>query len=431
MLAYIETYGCAFAQAESEMIAGMLMKAGFAIVSSPNHADVLIVVTCHVKEATEKKILYRIKELGELYPDKPLIVYGCLPQAYPEKVKEANPKASLVGNHSLRKILKAVEEACKRKVVEFLDEKPEVKLGLPRVKRNPVIGIVPICEGCVGNCAYCSTKFSRGEIFSYPLNAIVKEVCNLVKGGCKEIWITAQDTAAYGIDINTSLPELLNEISKIPGKFYVRVGMMNPRNVKRILPELLDAYESEKIYKFLHIPVQSGSDKILRLMKRGYTVEEFVQIVEAFRERFPQIQIWTDIIVGFPEESEKDFEKTKELLETIKPDWVNVARYSLRPNTLAAKMKQIPTNIKKARSRKITELVKKIVVEKNSTWIGWQGEILVNEKGKEGWVGRNYAYKPVVVHADENLLGKFVKVRIVKATNVLFGEILESERKSG
>lgn len=423
MQVYIETYGCAYAQAESEMIAGMLSKAGAIIVKSPEIADVIILVTCHVKETTEKKILFRIKQLGENYSEKSLIVYGCLAQAYPEKILDANSQASLVGNFSIHEIPEAVKKALEGKRVEYLEKKVKPKLGIPRIKKNPVIGIVPIAEGCAGNCAYCSTKFSRGRIISYPKELIVKEICSLLNTGVKEIWLTAQDTGAYGIDISSNLPELLKEVSKIQGKFFVRVGMLNPMHARKYLDKLLEAYESEKIYKFLHIPVQSGSNKILELMKRAYNVSDFIEIIERFRERFPRIQIWTDIIVGYPSESEEDFEQTKSLLKEIEPDWVNISRFSLRSGTEAAKMKQIPTDIKKERSRELSELVRKIVEKVNEKWKNWEGEVLVSEKGKEGWIGRNFAYKPVVIKSGENLLGKFVRVKIYKTKNVLFAKL--------
>ncbi len=425
MLAYIETYGCAFAQAESEIIAGMLAKHGFAIVSSPDVADVLIIVTCHVKEATENKVIYRIRELCRKYPKKPLLVYGCLPRAYPEKVRKACERASLVGNFNLREIPKAVKQALQGERVELLSEIPESKLGLPRIKRNPVIGIVPIAEGCLCSCAYCSTKLSRGEIFSFSPEEIVKEIKHLLKTGCKEIWLTAQDCACYGFDIGTNLAELLQKICKLSQKFFVRVGMLNPLHVKKILPELLQAYENEKIYKFLHLPVQSGSNKILYAMHRRYNVSDFLGVIKTFRERFPFLQLWTDIIVGFPGETEKDFEATKKLLLDIKPDWVNVSKFSVRERTEAAKLKQISTKIKKQRSRELSEIVRELGKKANEKWVGWCGEALVDEKGKYGYVARNFAYKPIVLKADENLLGKFLKVKVVKAESFLFGEILK------
>ena len=422
---YVETYGCAFARAEGEMIEGVLENDGFCVTRSLEHADAIILVTCHVKEATENKILQRIKNLGALYPEKPLVVYGCLPQAYPERVRKVNPRASLVGNFSLDKIPRAVSLALEGKRVEFLERKEVCKLNLPRKRKNPVIGIVPVAEGCTGSCSYCSTRLSRGKLFSYPEEEIVKEVLRFLDNGAREIWLTAQDAGAYGIDRGTNIAELLGEVAKIPRAFRVRVGMLNPAHAKRLLPALVKAFESERVYKFLHLPVQSGSDRILQAMGRNYTVKDFLHVVGEFRERFPMLQLWTDVIVGFPGESEEDFELTKKLVKEAEPDWVNVSKFSSRPKTEASKMKQVSTEIKKERSRELSTLIRKIVLRANRKWKGWEGTALISEKGKKGLVGRNFAYKPIVVHEEENLLGRFVKVKIYRTENVLFGRVLE------
>ncbi|MEE9474517.1 MAG: radical SAM protein, partial [Candidatus Hydrothermarchaeaceae archaeon] len=226
--------------------------------------------------------------------------------------------------------------------------------------------------------------------------------------------------SCYGFDTEGgNLPELLNSVSQIDGKFLVRVGMMNPKNVTKILPELIESYKSEKIYKFLHLPIQSGSDDVLKRMNRGYTVEDFKKIVSAFRREIPRLQLWTDVIVGFPDESEADFLATTELLKEIQPDFVNISKYGVRENTMSAKMKQVPTEIKKQRSRAITELVKVISLEKNKEWLGWEGDVLITEHKENGQLGRNFAYKPIIVNSKK--VGKFVKAKIVD-TN-LVGEI--------
>jgi MiaB-like tRNA modifying enzyme len=423
MYVYIETYGCAYAQGESEIMAGLLNKAGFLLLNSPEKADIIIINSCYVKHTTEQKILFRIKELKEKYPEKILVVAGCMAEASPHRIKEISEEIHLLGTNYITHIASALKKILKGEKVELIGKRKEIKVCLPKIRRNPVVNIVPIASGCIGSCSYCATKFAKGELFSFPKELIVKEVSLAVKAGCKEIWLTAQDTACYGFDRGETLASLLNEISQLKGKFFVRVGMMHPKNVLLIVDELIEAYGSEKIYKFLHLPVQSGSDRILELMKRGYTVKEFVEIVKKFRKEFPQLQLWTDVIVGFPEESEEDFELTKELIKRIKPDYVNISRYSWREGTLATKLREIPSDIKKKRSREMAELVREIVREKNEEWLEWQGEALVSEKGKDGWIARNFAYKPIVVKTKENLLGKFVKVKIVKAEKVLFGEL--------
>jgi MiaB/RimO family radical SAM methylthiotransferase len=253
---------------------------------------------------------------------------------------------------------------------------------------------------------------------------VLKEIQMAVKNGCKEIWITSQDNAAYGLDVGERLlPELLKKVCEIPGKFFVRIGMMNPRNVLPMLSYLIEAYKNKKIYKFLHLPVQSGDNDLLIAMKRGYTVEDFEKIVKVFEKNF-RFQLWTDVIVGYPGEGEKEFEKTFDLIKKVEPDWVNVSKFGKRPGTKIGK--QLPSEIVKERSRKISELVRKISLKKNEEWIGWVGEILISEKGKERgqWIGRNFAYKPILIE-DETSLGKFLRVKVVDARpSYLIGKVL-------
>jgi MiaB/RimO family radical SAM methylthiotransferase len=239
-----------------------------------------------------------------------------------------------------------------------------------------------------------------------------------LKEGCKEIWITSQDNGCYGLDTNTNLPELLKQITKINGRFFIRVGMMSPTFVKIFTKELVEAYKSEKIFKFLHLPVEAGSDRVLKLMKRGYKTKDFLNIVKEFRKKFPLLTLATDIIVGFPGEKTKDFEMTVKLIKEVKPDVVNISKFGVRPGTEAEKMRQLPYKVVKKRSARLTQIVKKLQLKQNKKWLDWKGNILVDEIGKKGtFIGRNFAYKPVVIHSSQNLLGKFVKVRITDITS--------------
>ncbi len=424
MRIYIETYGCSNSQAESEIMAGLLTKAGFQIVESERHADTIIINSCYVKTPTEQKILFRIRELAEKYPEKKLIVAGCMPEASPEKILNIAPYVSLISTHHVTEIASVVSRAMEGERVELVRKKKEVKLCLPRIRKNPVVGIVPIASGCNSFCAYCATRLAKGELFSYPKEIILKEIAEAVKSGCREIWLTAQDTVAYGLDMNMNIAELITLISNIEGKFLVRVGMMNPKNALPIIDNLVEAFHSEKIYKFLHLPVQSGSDFILEKMNRGYSVGDFKKIISAFRKAFSRMQIWTDVIVGFPGETEKDFSETLQLLEQIKPDYTNISQFGAREGTAAAKMKQVASEVKKERSKAASELVRSIAAERNKLWLNWSGEALVTEKSKTGFLARNFAYRPVFIKSNEKLLGRFVKVKITKATKTtLIGEL--------
>lgn len=416
---FIETYGCSANLHESELIGGLLQRAGYDIVIDINIADIVIVNSCVVKSVTEQKLLYRLKEISDQYPDKKIVVTGCAPETLKEKLYAISPYINLVSTHQIKKIPQAIKKIQDGKQVELLGQTTDVKLCLPVIRKNPIIDIVPISSGCIGNCTYCMTRLAKGKLFSYPKNKILEEISGAVEAGCKEIWLTGQDVGAYEMDQydKSQLPDLMNKISETPGKFLVRIGMMNPDNVKPILNELIESFNGKKMYKFIHIPIQSGSNDILKIMNRLYTAEEYEEIIEAFRDAF-RCTIWTDIIVGYPGETDEQFRETLELIKRTEPDYVNISRFAKRDDTAAARLKQLDTEEMKRRTATLTNLVSNIALKKNKEWIGWNGDILITERGKKDgqWIGRNFAYKPVVINKNGNLLGKFVKVRIDDAT---------------
>lgn len=413
---YIESYGCSASQSEAEIMAGLLEQSGFNIIRNEKFADLIIVVTCYVKSNTENKILFRIRQIRDSYPNKKLIIAGCMPEGIYRTISDTVPDASLVSTHHVKEIAQAVKKTLEGKRVEYLGISEEIKLCLPKIRKNPVIDIVPISSGCNSSCSYCCVRFAKGKLFSYPKEMILKEIENSIKQGCKEIWLTSQDNASYDMDQETKLPELLNDVSKISGKFFVRNGMMNPKNVLPILGDLIKSYQNDKIYKFLHLPIQSGDDEILKKMNRGYKVEDFKNIVKGFRKNL-KFQLWTDVIVGFPEENEEQFENTVKMIKEIKPDWANVSRFGLRSGTPIQDFKQLSPEIINERSERISKLVRELSLERNKEWIGWEGTVLVSKKGKKPgqWLGRNPAYKLVLVESKEKLLGKFIDVKIREA----------------
>jgi MiaB-like tRNA modifying enzyme len=267
----------------------------------------------------------------------------------------------------------------------------------------------------MSECTFCQTKLSKGDLSSYRLGDIVRQVQTEIKEGCKEVWLTSTDNGCYGLDIGTDLPTLVNTVTEIPGDFMIRVGMMNPMYMPRIKTNLIESYDNDKVFKFLHIPVQSGSDKVLNDMKRGHTSETFRGIVKKVKERFENFTISTDIIVGFPSETEEDFQKTITLLDETKPDVVNLSKYSARPGTDAAELKQIDAAEIKRRSKIIFEQINKISIESNKKWIGWKGKVLFDENTEEGIKGRNYAYKPISID-EEVQIGQSHIVEITNAT---------------
>jgi len=331
-----------------------------------------------------------------------------------------------MGPDNILKVVEVVEETLKGVKVQAIEDMQVPKTCLPRARLNPVIHIAPISSGCLGDCSYCIVKLARGRLFSYPSEAIVEDASKAVSSGAKEIWVTSQDTAAYNSN-GAHLPDLLEALCTIEGKFYIRVGMMTPSTALSILDDLVEVFKKDKVFKFLHLPVQSGNDEILKKMDRRYTTDNFSHIVTRFREEIPEVTISTDIICGFPGETGEQFKDSLRLVEEVKPDVVNISRFGPRPGTEAAKMHpQIPGWETKRRSRLLAQLCRRISAEKNRPWIGWSGEILIDEKGRrETWAGRNCAYKTVVLRGDARL-GDFVQVRIVDARpQYLLGELVD------
>ena len=397
MSIYLETYGCTMNKADSEIIKALLKDQ---ITDNFNEADVVIINSCGVKGPTEHKIRKRIREIQSL--NKTILVAGCLP-------KISSLDQNVVGTN-VYDIPEALTKIVQGHKICIIKEKKQNKLCYPR-NGDGVNAIIPISEGCLGSCTYCAARFARGHLFSYPPESVVKTAEQFIAQGYKELQITSQDTGCYGMDTNDDLPSLLNRLVSLKGKFRIRVGMMNPNHVFNILDDLLSVYENEKIYKFLHIPVQSGNDDILHLMNRKYTTSQFVKICSAFRKKFQNLYLCTDIIVGFPTETEEQFRDTLELVKKIEPDKINVTRFSPRPNTKAAALPQFPDWIKKERSRALYKLRMDISLKINKQYTGKSLEVLINQQGKvkNTMIGRAFNYKPVVCRGE---LGEFKTVMI-------------------
>jgi MiaB-like tRNA modifying enzyme len=409
---FIKTYGCSLNISDSEAIAGLLKQAKFEIVKAEDEADLIIVNTCIVKEPTESKILKYLIELKK--KDKKIVVAGCMSQALPEKLLGF----SLIGTGQIKRVVEVVEETMHGNTVVLIAREKIQRLGLPRIRRNKIIEIIPICAGCLGNCTYCIVKLARGELVSYDKKAIVERAKSAIKDGAKEIWLTAEDTGCYGIDIGKTLPSLLSDIIKIPGNYKVRIGMATPNHIKQYLDELIPILKSEKVYRFLHIPVQSGNDDVLKAMNRKYSADDYKEIIKRLKKEIPDITIITDVICGFPEETEEQFADTIDLINQTRPDALNISRFWKRPHTKAAEMLQTPIDIVRDRSHRMSSVFSWIAFENGKRWLFWQGEVLIDEQGKEGtnqWIGRNYAYKQVVLEGNYRI-GQRVNVKVMNTT---------------
>jgi len=393
------TQGCSSNMRESELMAGLLDKSGYEIVE--NDSEIEVINICTVKG--DKTALREIKRVQKEFPEKKIVVAGCISDSIIQKIKGLDSSISLVNTHNLGKISAVVENSMNGAVLEILDKKYESKVELPSIRKNPVIGIVPILNGCNYFCTFCSTKLIKGKLFSYPMDAIRNDVKEHLKSGCREIWITSNDTGAYMVEQGgkQKIVELLDNILSIPMDFMLRVGMMNPGNTITVLDELIEIYKNPKMFKFLHIPIQAGNNEVLKQMNRRYSVEDFVKIVEAFRKEIPDITISTDIIVGFPTETEEQFNDSLNLIKKIRFDTVNISRYAAREGTIAAKMNQIPPEILKERSREMTKVFYEIMLERNREWIGKKCKIIID--------------RPVIVKGNYRL-GDILDVEIFDAT---------------
>jgi len=409
---FLEGYGCSLNVSETEQIAGVLNSAGFRRSKSFSSSDFVIINTCAVKSVTEQRMLSRIQFLFEHKKQKSkLIVSGCLGETRKEIISKISPEINILGTN--------LADLC-------------VSVGIPTKKFSPeiegdrsieLVSIIPISTGCLGSCTYCSAKLARGDLSSYSFEQISSAFRRAIKSS-KEIWITSQDLGCYGKDIGSSLPSLLKELLKNKGSFRIRLGMMNPNHFMEIKEQLVPLFADERLYKFLHLPVQSGSNSVLAAMERKYSVKDFEECISFARKNIPDVSISTDVIVGFAGETESDFQKTILLLKKIKPEFVNLSRFGKRPGTKAVKMSgQLSEEEKKRRSRIIDSLCGELFLEKNHALVGKEFNALVSERAKKGYFcARTDSYKVIMVKKG---FGEFVRVRAVSAhKHSLKGEVL-------
>ncbi|MBN1168090.1 MAG: tRNA (N(6)-L-threonylcarbamoyladenosine(37)-C(2))-methylthiotransferase [Methanospirillaceae archaeon] len=397
----ILTFGCTYNEGDSEKLCVVLSDAGCQIVDSPDNADAIIINTCVVIARTERKM----NRLIARYHDRLVYITGCMPLAYPEK-------RDLLSFHP----------------VILPDEIHDLFFRVShdiRVAGYAGSSVVQVAKGCPGHCSYCITKRARGGLVSFPADEILLQIREMAGSGVAEIRLTGQDVSAYGLDRESpSLPALLEEINQIDGNFMVRLGMMNPATLLPVLDDLLKNLHNGRIFSFLHIPVQSGSDRILSLMNRGYRVSDIVSIVSACRKA-GGIRIATDVIVGFPGETEEDHTATMDLLRMMSPAMVNITRYSPREGTPAFSFPDMPDRIKKDRSRMLTLLRDNLLQTANRQMIDQVLPVLVTEKIRPGSVtARTRGYHNVLVSCDPDP-GTRGLVRITgEKTHYLTGELI-------
>ncbi len=426
---YVLNYGCSANRAIAEALMGTLDRHGYVLTNSIEDAKVIIINTCVVKQNTEHRVKNQLLSLSNT---KDIVITGCLPVVMRDWISQEIPHAKVLFPDSANQIIDLLEN---RPVQETKIAPPHIWSQLyseDRCRFNPIITTVEISRGCLGSCTFCIVRNIKGKIRSRSPDSILNEIRTALEKGSKEIWITSQDTGAYGWDFSPKvyLPLLLDSITHLEGEFFVRLGMMTPSTIKRFFSPLTQQLRHSKVFSFLHLPIQSGSDSILQLMRRKEDRDYFIDLVDRLRQELTEITIATDIMVGFPGESQKDYTQTKRLLQEVKPTIVNLSRYTDRRGTLASQMAdKIPTKIKSSRSKELAKLIRGISQKELKKWIGWEGTVLIDELGKHPnqFVGRNTSYLPVVIEKEQLILGQFIKVHIVDAgPTYLVGEKREN-----
>lgn len=437
---YIQTFGCQMNEHDSEIMLSFLEDLGYYPVDSFEDADLIIVNTCSIREKAEFKVystLGRFKELKEKKGNIIIGVAGCVAQQEGEQILKKAPFVDLVlgpdSIYRLHEIIPEVEKEKKKKIDIQLHSPEEKMVSLKKIRpSSSVKSYVTIMQGCDNYCTYCIVPYVRGSERSRPSSEIIEEVKRLASLGIKEIILLGQNVNSYGKKImgEMDFPELLYHLDKIDGIERIRFTTSHPKDMS---DELINCFGSlKKLCEHLHLPVQSGSNKILQLMGRGYTREHYLELVEKLRNVCPSLSITTDVIVGFPGENDRDFEDTLNLLREVEFDSIFSFKFSPRPGTVAASLpNQVSEQIKSERLIELQSIQREITLKKNIYYEGRTEEILVEGRSKRGsgmLQGRTRTNRVVNFYGGEDLVGKLVCVRIKKAyQNSLFGELVKEE----
>ncbi|XP_057280377.1 threonylcarbamoyladenosine tRNA methylthiotransferase isoform X2 [Pezoporus wallicus] len=395
---WIRTWGCSHNNSDGEYMAGQLAAYGYKITENSAEADLWLLNSCTVKNPAEDHFRNSIKKAQQ--EKKKVVLAGCVPQAQPRQ--DYLKGLSIIGVQQIDRVVEVVEETIKGHSVRLLGQKKDngkrlggARLDLPKIRKNPLIEIISINTGCLNACTYCKTKHARGDLASYPVEELVNRAKQSFQEGVCEIWLTSEDTGAYGRDIGTDLPTLLWKlVEAIPEGAMLRLGMTNPPYILEHLEEMAKILNHPRVYAFLHIPVQSASDSVLMDMKREYCVADFKQVVDFLKAKVPGITIATDIICGFPGETDEDFQETVKLVEQYRFPSLFINQFYPRPGTPAAKMHQVPAAV-----------------------VGERQRVLVTEESFDSnyYVAHNPFYEQVLVPKDPLLMGKMVEVNIYEA----------------
>lgn len=424
-LCYVQTFGCQQNEADSERIAGLAVLMGYKLTDTPQHAKLILVNTCAVREHAEKKalsIIGQYKHLKDADPSLMIGVGGCMvtQKHRADQLKNSYPYVSFVFDtgsiHTVPSLVHKALGGGKRSFV--IGESTGIAEGIPTARALSYKAWLSIMYGCNNFCTYCIVPYTRGRERSRTPEAILEEARSLIAGGAKDITLLGQNVNSYGKDLDgADFPSLLRAIARLDGDFRVRFMTSHPKDASDELIRVMA--EEEKIVRHFHLPVQSGSDRVLTRMNRRYTAEKYLGITERLRAAIPDISITSDIIVGFPGETEEDFEATMEMLRRVRYDMIFSFIYSPRKGTPAAEMaEQIPHEISTARFERMLALANDISLERNRRFVGRTVRVLAEEVSRTDptkITGRADSPRPIHFTADPSVIGQFVNVKITSA----------------
>ncbi len=421
---HLITYGCQMNEYDSERVAGLLRGERYELVADEREADLIIVNTCAIREKAEEKVFSKLGELRALKTQKPGLVIGvmgCMAQLHREAIQRRAPVVDLVfGSPAIARVAELVERARReRRPVLETGEGPLVKITARPPAASRLRAFVTVMEGCEKHCTFCVVPRTRGRERSHPPDAILAEIRSLVAEGCREVTLLGQTVNAYGRDLAppTDLAELFARVNDVEGIARIRFTTSNPYN---LTPRLIRALRDvPKVCEWFHLPLQSGSDTVLERMNRGYTRARYLALVDAIRDAVPEMAFSTDLIVGFPGETEADFERTLEMVERVGYDNAFVFRYSPRPGTPAAVMpEQVPDEVKAARNARLLEVVNRVAAERSRRLAGRALEVLVDGTSRKNTgelTGRTRCNRVVNFEgAGRTAVGDIVQVRVTE-----------------
>lgn len=409
---FVESYGCAQNIAFGRGVEEELRGKGLFQADSSDEADLVIVNTCTVKRVTESRMLHRIASLRS--QRKELLITGCMATAQPGTLLRFVNKDRIIPLESLKSWDMAPLANQKERSAEWSKR-------LPRISSTPIGGraILPISRGCLGTCSYCIVKRAVGPLRSYRKEEIVSKAEDSLGKGAHELYLTAQDCAVYGKDGKGDLLDLLVSLSDLKGNFRIRVGMMTPNRAIPMIHELVGLMsKSERFYRFLHLPVQSGDDTILKLMNRSYAAADFKNLVKIGRSSIQDLNITTDLIVGFPYETEEAFQNSIDLILETKPNKVNLSKFAARPHTMASLLPSVSASIIDRRARIAHVACKTVSTQLNSSLVGSEIEFYVLKEVTGGYFGRTPNYLPAKIVSSRKLeLGETVIAKVTGASS--------------